>query len=128
MKKIFLAAGIIAFVVLSIYSCCKAGMDGKAEIVGSVYHHAKPIPGATIYIKFGVSEFPGPVTSNYDDSVTGPVNSNVVTIKNLHCGTYYLYGVGYDSAIYLPVTGGIKVQIKHSERDQQLKTNVPVTE
>jgi hypothetical protein len=39
-----------------------------------------------------------------------------------------LYAVGYDSAISLPVKGGVGVTIKNSEKKKEFDIDVPVTE
>jgi hypothetical protein len=109
-------------------SCCKGGADGSATLVCSVFHHTKPIPGATVYIKYNATEFPGLDVSAYSAHQTSASNSNMVTFSNLHCGDYYLYGVGYDSSLMVPVTGGIHFKINYSDRKKTESTNVPVTE
>jgi hypothetical protein len=127
MKKIFSILLFLSF-VLNLGSCCKGGTGGKASLNCTVFHHAKPIPAATVYIKYNASDFPGADPSAYDSHITSSNTSNQVIFDNLHCGDYYLYGVGYDSALMLPVTGGIHYQIKYSDRTHAEFTAVPVTE
>lgn len=121
--KIIIA--VLAIIVIA--SCKKEGMDGKATLKGYVKHHAVFIPNATVYIKYGATEFPGTDVSNYDASVQANANA-YYEIKNLNKGSYYLYGVGYDSAISAPVFGGVPVKIKYSERKNVMEINVMVVE
>ncbi|HXC05422.1 MAG TPA: hypothetical protein VNZ86_11760 [Bacteroidia bacterium] len=127
MKKIIL---VLAFgwAASGISSCCKGGTGGHASLTCNVFHHAKPIPGATVYIKYNASDFPGASTSSYDAHLTAGNTSNQVIFDNLNCGDYYLYGIGYDSSLMLPVTGGLHFQIKYSERKSAETTTVPITE
>jgi len=127
MKK-FLLLFVAFLLVVDFSSCCKGGTGGNASLACSVFHHAKPINGATVYIKYNATEFPGTDPSAYSASLTSPNNSNQLTFKNLHCGDYFLYGVGFDSSLMLPVTGGIHFQIPYSDRDKIETTNVPITE
>ncbi|MFI5148403.1 MAG: hypothetical protein ACHQRM_01640 [Bacteroidia bacterium] len=127
MKKII---SIFALLLtgLAFNSCCKGGSGGHATLACSVFHHAKPIPGSTVYIKYNATDFPGAGTSNYDAHLTASSTSNIVTFDHLSCGDYYLYGVGFDSSLMLPVTGGLHFQIKYSDRYKAEYTDVPVTE
>jgi hypothetical protein len=118
----------LSFIMLTLGACCKGGSGGKATLNLAVFHHSKPIPGATVYIKYNVTEFPGTDVSLYNDHKTAAGNSNTLTFTGLHCGDYYLYGVGFDSSLTLPVTGGVHYQIKYSDRNHTESTNVPVTE
>jgi hypothetical protein len=127
MKK--LLWGILLFLPLIILSCKKNGTGGEHELSVSVKHHEQLIPGATVYIKYGAKEFPGSDVSKYNDSrvcgITGHARGHVHFDKLLK-GDYYLYAVGYDSTISMPVKGGVPVQLKkkHSHTD----VTVPVVE
>jgi hypothetical protein len=114
-----------AILIIATTACHKDGSGGKNSINGYVKHHDKVIPNATVYIKYGATEFPGTNVSNYDASVTADANA-YYEIKDLYRGDYYLYGVGYDSNIGLPVSGGIAVKIKYNKKTTTI--NVPVTE
>jgi hypothetical protein len=121
--KFFLILSIV--LLFSIFSSCKKeGTGGKSSVSGYVNHHSLRIPNATIYIKFGATEFPGSNAGSYDASVTADPNG-FYSITGLQKGDYYLYGVGYDSNISLPVTGGVAVELK---RNKHTDANVPVTE
>jgi len=100
-------------------ACCKGGTGGNATVVATIFHHTKAITGASVYVKYGAKDFPGTTTSAYSASITAANNSNTVTFKDLKCGDYFFYGVGFDSTLSLPVTGGYHLSIKHSERNQE---------
>lgn len=108
-------------------SCKKGDTGGNATITAYVYHHDKPINLPTIYVKFDAKDLPKDPTTNYDLKLEG-VHENHLHIKNLRYGNYYLYGVGFDSSIMLPVTGGVAVNIKWKDRRKEIDVNVPVTE
>lgn len=107
-------------------SCKKEGLGGGSEIEATVRHHNDIIPNATIYIKYGAKEFPGTDPGKYDESkVTGDIDHPHTHFSELHKGDYYLYAVGYDSAISMPVTGGVHVSLgKHDHK----AVEVPATE
>ncbi|MDQ3191100.1 MAG: hypothetical protein M3Q58_05850 [Bacteroidota bacterium] len=129
MKTNFLLTLTIIFIAFFTFSCKKEGVGGKVELAVFVKHHKELIPNAVVYIKYGAKEFPGPDSENYDDSAI--CGSDVhhlghTHFKDLKKGDYYLYSVGYDSTINLPVTGGIPVQIK--EKAGEVTVDIPVTE
>ncbi len=109
---------------ITLYSCHKAGTGGKSSVSGSVYHHSKLIPAAIVYIKYGATEFPGADVSVYDDHITADANAHY-EFSGLRKGSYFLYGVGYDNAIFRTVTGGVGITLKNN---QNLSSDVPVTE
>ena len=119
-----LLISILLLTSITFYSCHKAGTGGKSSVNGTVYHHSKPIPGAIVYIKYGATEFPGADVSVYDNHITADANAHY-EFTGLRKGNYFLYGVGYDNAIFASVTGGIGIQLKNN---QTLNTDVPVTE
>lgn len=123
MKKISVAFLLTLGLGLLLFSCYKPGPGGKAVIKGVVKYRTKPIPGATVYIKYGAKEFPGNNVTYYDASVNADASANY-EFDNLRKGDYYLFGVGYDTAIALTVSGGIYSQItSKSETDN---VDVPV--
>ena len=113
------------FAITIIASCKKEGTGGKATITGLAKHHAKPIPNAVVYIKYGVKESPGTNPANYDASVTSDGNAKY-EFKELNKGDYYLFGIGYDSAISNTVTGGVPVSVK--KKTETVQADVSVTE
>ena len=123
MKKFF------PLLILALTSCVKEGPGGQVTLVAFPKHHSKPIPNAMVYIKYGTNDFPGTTTSAYDDSGVAVIEGTLdphYHFENLKKGKYYLYSVGYDSAIAQTVTGGIpvKINVKAGEVD----VVVPVTE
>lgn len=123
---------ILAILVLSLItfiSCKKEGTGGKVKLGVFVKHHKELIPNAVVYIKYGAKEFPGADSKNYDNSAicgNDGLDLGYTHFKDLKKGNYYLYSVGYDSTINLPVTGGIPVEIK--EKTGELTVDIPVTE
>lgn len=111
--------------IFTITSCKKEGTGGSAIITGYSRHHAKAIPNAMVYIKYGVMESPGTDPANYDANTTSD-GSGKYEFKELNKGNYYLYGIGYDSAISNIVTGGIPVTIK--KKGETVQSDVPITE
>lgn len=121
MKKLILTS----IVAITMLSCSKEGPGGKAAIHGTVKHHSAPIPGAVVYIKYGATESPGTDITYYDASVTADANAHY-EFPDLKKGDYYLFGVGFDSAIVQTVIGGIPVEIK--TKTETVTADVPVTE
>lgn len=104
---------LLSFIMLS---CKKNGTGGGAMLHVMVYHHARPVNHATIYIKYGAQHQPADPTTQYDQKVEGELGENHVHIENLRAGNYYLYAVGHDDADNLMVEGGTAVKIRWSER------------
>ena len=112
----------------SLAACTKAGLGGNAEIVAFPQHHGKAIKGATGYIKFNSSEAPASLQS-YDLVATPKAGMpDHVHFENLQPGDYYIYMVGYDSAIQQVVRGGIPYTLSRSDRNGEVDVDVPVTE
>jgi hypothetical protein len=128
MKNIKSALYLLLFVII-ISACTKAGTGGNNTLYAYPFHHAKPIPNATIYIKYGAKTFPGTDVSAYDDNKVAMVyageNPHAI-FTGLNKGYYFLYGVGFDSALGLPVTGGIPMQI--TKKSGETDIDVPITE
>jgi len=122
MKKLFL----LVFPVLLAASCTpEEGPGGTAKINGLAAHHSLPIPDTKIWIKYGTSESPGIDTQLYDDSTQAGQDGRF-EFSGLQKGVYYLYGIGYDSTIDMPVTAGIPVVL--AEKGQVKEVLLPVTE
>lgn len=118
---------LMLLVLVLMASCKKNGTGGKATIEGSVEHHGLMIPNSMVYIKYKTTEFPGADVSVYDAKTQADATGHY-KIENMRMGTYYLYGAGYDSSIYLPVSGGVPLVIKFSERKNTIDFDIPVTE
>ncbi|MBK9733041.1 MAG: hypothetical protein IPO83_17450 [Chitinophagaceae bacterium] len=129
MKKLIILFSAILIAAVTFYSCTKAGLGGEATIAAFPKHHEKPIPNTTLYIKYDAKDFPGTDVSVYDDAKIAIAEMGEdphVHFENLQKGNYYIYGVGFDSAINQIVTGGIPVEIK--EKAGETDIIVPVTE
>jgi hypothetical protein len=110
-----------------IFSCKKGDTGGDATVTAYVKHHNQPINFPTVYVKFDADELPPNPTSNYDLKVVGH-HENHVHIEGLRYGKYFLYATGFDSTIMQPVSGGIPIKIKWSERKKEINVDIPVTE
>ncbi len=113
--------------LLSLPSCSKEDdTPPTGRIFGQVLHHDDPILGATVYIKYNATEFPGMMPEDYDDQVTASEVDATYEITDLPKGSYYLYSIGDDLDCPCEVFGGIPVVL---QRDSDvLETNIPVTE
>jgi len=120
----------LSFLLFSIVSCekddgCDGGTGGKNSLKVYLKHHSKIIPPQsnypdTLFIK-------GTALSDFDNYVVNSDTSvDFLTVPNLKCGDYYLYGVGWDAAISQRVKGGVPVTIP--DNDAEVTVNVPVTE
>ncbi|MBC7412869.1 MAG: hypothetical protein H7331_10510 [Bacteroidia bacterium] len=127
MKTLKIVA-LTAMAVIGTVACKKNGTGGKATLAALPQHHGKPIFGATAYIKFNATELPSDPTNNYDLKIVGGKKEDHVHVENLRYGNYYVYIIGYDSSIFLPVKGGIPVKIKYAERAKELDMIIPVKE
>lgn len=123
MNKNKLTLILLGIVVFST-ACKKEGLGGKASVSGTVKHHATPIPKATVYIKYGATEFPGADVAAYDASMVSDASAGYKFLE-LQKGDYYLYAVGFDSLNMQYVSGGIGVVLKKNETKT---TEVPVVE
>lgn len=90
--------------------CTKEGFGGDANLVGTVLHHEEPIPNAVVYVKFDAQELPGTEPTDFDASVEAD-HAGKYNFYELNKGDYYLYAIGYDSAISEVVVGGVYTTI-----------------
>jgi hypothetical protein len=127
MKHSFLLPGIatVALFALSAIGCTpEPGPGGKGEIKGICAHHSRPIVGTRVFIKYGTINSPGTDPTAYDDSTVAGADARF-SFPELEKGNYYLYGIGFDSSISLPVTAGVPVVLDKKEVEDIL---IPVTE
>ncbi|MFK7808293.1 MAG: hypothetical protein AB8F74_10875 [Saprospiraceae bacterium] len=123
---------ILLFSVLTLLCSCNRDDDDDVppdpigKVFGQAMHHDEPIPNTTIYIKYGVMEFPGIDPLLYDDQVTATGPDATFEFNGLGKGNYYLFGVGFDEACPCDVIGGIPV-VLHSD-EATFETIVPITE
>lgn len=101
------------------------GLGGKARIRGVASHHAAVIPSTRVFIKYDANESPGTLTTLYDDSTVAGSDGRF-EFSELQRGVYYLYGIGWDSAIGQVVRAGIPVVL--TERNEVEDVILPVTE
>jgi hypothetical protein len=122
MKKIIVLSTLV---LLLFVTCKKNQLNGKSSIKGSVIHHERKIPFASVFIKFNAKDSPGTDTTVYDAKVRADKDG----YYNIKCykGDYFLYGFGYDYAADSPfvVVGGVPVHLRNKE-DRQI--DVAVTE
>jgi hypothetical protein len=131
MKKLLILAAIVQFVFIACRKeeatvTCTAGTGGGVTLIVKPQHHGAPINGATAHIKFNSQTNAGAI-SNYDMHVTGEAGEDHIHVTGLKCGDYFIYCVGYDSTISMPVFGGIPYVI-HSGQSGEIEVHVPVTE
>jgi hypothetical protein len=118
MKVKAMLASLAVLASLSITSCGgDEGPGGESSIHFTAKHHSKEIPYTTAYIKFGARTSPGTDPADYDATVTSDAVGHGA-FDGLMKGDYYIYGVGYDSAISQAVTGGVPVSIKKGEEKE----------
>lgn len=117
------------FLAVATISCKKNGTGGENTIAAFPKHHGVSIPNATVYIKYGATELPGQNASDFDDAKTAVVEGSTAAhahFEGLLKGDYYIYSVGFDSAVNEVVSGGIAVKIKSKSGEQDVE--VPMTE
>ena len=127
MAKYFIKP-LVLILCIAGFSCKKNGLGGEAEIAAFPKHHGRAIKGCTLYVKFDAKDLPNDPTNNYDLKIAGSAKEDHIHIEELRAGDYFLYATGFDSTIQAPVTGGIGVSIKWSERKEEKDVDVPVTE
>ena len=96
--KLLILPVLISIVVFSMTTCKTEGPGGKATIRSVVKHDTILIPVAIVYIKYGAEKSPGTDPSDYDDSRMADSLAKV-EFNGLQKGDYFLYAVGYDSAV-----------------------------
>jgi hypothetical protein len=117
---------LLAVTVFSLAACQKAGLEGKNTLVLKPQHHGLAIKGSVAYIKFNVSELPDTASSAFDHVVRGSAGEDHIHVEGLKKGKYYVYCVGFDSAISQEVRGGVPVVI--NSKSGETEKEVPVTE
>ena len=104
---------ILFATTLVVSSCCAGEGGGSSVVSGKVYHHAKPIANAKVYVKYDAKDLPSTDVSVYNQSVTAGADASY-SLSGLKCGDYYIYATGIDDALVSPedvVTGGLYVKI-----------------
>jgi hypothetical protein len=127
MKRLFLLV-VMAGIATAFYSCCKAGTGGKATVICHVVNAntGAPVNNMTIYVAYGTSRAPVTLDKFNEHKPTGTTGSTA-TFSNLKCGTYFLYAVGYDSAVSLPIKGGGPYSLLHANRNKTEDATISVS-
>jgi hypothetical protein len=128
MRNLIRLIAVLCIATVVFTACKKNDTGGDVVVTASPSHHGTPIYGATIYVKFDATESSADITTNYDARFIGEPNETFVRIGGLRYGDYFLYAEGFDSTISAPVSGGVAVKIKWSERKDERDVEVPVTE
>lgn len=126
MKKYIL---LLFLASLGLVACKKDGTGGNNSITALPKHHNRSIPNSTVYIKYGAKEFPGENVADYDDSKIAKLEPGMdahAHFDGLLKGDYYIYAIGYDSAVKEMVKGGIAVKIATKSGGKEV--DVPMTE
>jgi hypothetical protein len=135
MNKLTLTAAVL--LAATVLSCnrkddndsCVAGTGGNLTVVAFPQHHTKPIFNKadypdTVFVKFSTQD--APANDVYDTFFVGEAGEDHVHLTGLKCGTYYLFGAGYDTSIHQRVVGG--VPFTTDKKDGELNVYIPVTE
>lgn len=110
---------------ITFLTCCKKENE-PVDLKIYPEHHGKHIYGATAYIKFNTHSNPTPL-SNYDLKVKGDASQDYILTDRINRGDYFIYCVGYDSTISMPVRGGIPFNIPE-DYSGEFVIHVPITE
>jgi hypothetical protein len=137
-QKIRLEILFITAIALLVSSCkkeglekCIAGPGGELTLKVYLQHAEHAVVNLknyrdTIYIKYNTLENPGASASAYDAVYIGEWPGDFVTIHNLKCGDYYLFGTGYETVHSYRVSGGIPFST--SQKSGEIKVTIPVSE
>jgi hypothetical protein len=129
MKTKILFATIIAFVIIIISSCTKAGTGGNATVVCNVSNgiNNDKLSNITVYIKYGQSTAPSQNTSGYDDQKQAV--GTKATFTGLKEGTYYFLITAYDSAVSKSsqLSGSGPFSLTHANRNGTSTANFSVS-
>ena len=128
MKQTLFFIMLTVILIGVMYSCCKAGTGGKASIVCHVKNTntGAGSNNSTVYIYYGSSKPPASL-DKFDAHQSTGVNSSTVTFTGMKCGTYYLYAIGYDSLVSLPLKGGGPFSLRHSNRNKTENATISVS-
>jgi hypothetical protein len=126
--KRFILLVAFAGIIGVFYSCCKAGTGGNATVICHVVNAntGAPVNNVTVYVAYGTSKAPATLDKFNDHKPTG-TNGSTATFSNLKCGTYFLYAVGYDSAVSLPIKGGGPYSLLHANRNKTENATISIS-
>lgn len=106
---------------------CSAGTGGAATLTAYGKHHGKIVTPKSVHVKFNSLEFPGSDAASYDLTIAADTTEDHIEIENLKCGDYYIYMIGYDTALKETVKGGIPYTVEENASGE-INLNVPITE
>jgi hypothetical protein len=121
---------VLCLLIASTFIGCKkdAGLGGSANIAVFPEHHGKNIPNSTAYIKFNSKEAPASL-SEYDLVESASSNHpDHIHFDGLKPGDYFIYCVGYDSAISEICKGGMPYTIEKKDKSKAVDLKVAITE
>jgi hypothetical protein len=96
-------------------ACRKPSSENFGVITGSVKHHEWTVSGVRVFLKKGVTEFPGKDTTLYDEVCTATGIDATYAFRKLPAGNYYLLATGYDSLFRAPVRGWTGISIASNQ-------------
>jgi hypothetical protein len=76
-------------------SSCKPSEVRSIDVKLNVMHHQNVVPNTTIYLKKGVTVFPGFDTNDYEEIIISD-DQGIARFKDLQADNYYLLGLGHD--------------------------------
>jgi len=122
-------AFLFFIVATSFFGCKKdAGIGGSANIAIFPEHHGINIPNSTAYIKFNSKEAPSAL-SEYDLVKSASSNHpDHIHFEGLKPGNYFVFCVGYDSAISEVCKGGMPYTIEKKDKSKAVDLKVAITE
>jgi hypothetical protein len=136
LKKVFHVVFSSLAIVFLLSSCkkedkCTGGSGGNLTLKVFMQHIDHAVVNLknyrdTVYIKYNTKEYPGSDISKYDATIIGEWPGDFVSIPNLQCGDYFIYGVGFESVHSYRVTGGIPFSTEL--KDGELSVTIPVSE
>jgi len=104
--------------ILAITSCQKEN-TGNGNMLASVIHDGKPMPKATLYLKYNSSAS----TQSFDKRAITDVYGDVY-FNDLTPGTYHLYCKGYDYEGKHYAEGFANVKIRQRFRQNEERTQI----
>jgi hypothetical protein len=119
---------LIIILLFGLFSCGnREGEGGRTELSVSILFQDSIVTDAVVYLKYGVTEFPGTEASNYNFSAVPEIsgeNAGKAVFKNLRHGNYYVYAYGMDNSKTTIVSGSMLYRIKI--RSKKLHLDLPV--
>lgn len=105
---------------------CTGGAGGNLTIVAFPQHHGADVRPYAAYVKYNTQNFPGADAWLYDKTYEADTTENHIELDSLKCGNYYIYMIGFDTALNDTVVGGIPFSTEQTSGE--VNVNVAVTE